>query len=376
MAGIYIHIPFCKQACNYCDFHFSTTLNKKSALVECLIKEIELRKDYLDNESISTIYFGGGTHSLLSQTELDSILNSVHKNFQIDDNAEITMEVNPDDISISKLEEFKKSSINRLSIGIQSFHDIDLQYMNRAHTSNEAIVAIRNAKQVGLENITIDLIYGVPTLSDEAWNHNLLTFASLDIPHLSAYCLTVESNTPLASLISKGKSDPVSDKKGKTHFEMLMNFMDENSYTQYEISNFCKTNHESKHNSSYWKNKKYLGIGPSAHSYNGNSREWNVSNNVKYINAISRGKVNNESEILTVTEAFNEYILTSLRTIWGVNLIHIQKHFDKEYVDHLTKEADIFIRSGEILTENNTLILSRKGKMMADSISSELFKLD
>ncbi|MCH7534265.1 MAG: radical SAM family heme chaperone HemW, partial [Bacteroidetes bacterium] len=300
MAGIYIHIPFCKQACSYCDFHYSTTLNRKTDMVNALVREIEIRKNYLNNEHVSTIYFGGGTPSLLNQFETDTIMEAINVHFEIKNDAEITMEVNPDDIKATKLKELKSSNINRLSIGVQSFHNEDLEFMNRAHNSEEAITSIKTAQDIGFNNITMDLIYGVQTLSDEAWQDNLETFLSLNLPHLSAYCLTVEPLTALSIAIQKGKCNPVSEEKGKVHFELLMNLMKEHGFIQYEISNFCKKDFESKHNSSYWNNEKYLGIGPSAHSYNKTSRQWNIANNIKYIIGIDNDDPDVKEETLSL----------------------------------------------------------------------------
>ncbi|NQY09628.1 MAG: radical SAM family heme chaperone HemW [Flavobacteriales bacterium] len=375
MAGIYLHIPFCKQACNYCDFHFSTTLNRKAELVNAIVKEIEQRKSYLENESISTIYFGGGTPSLLIQSELEKIIETVNKNFAVENDAEITIEVNPDDLNPQKLKDLKAASFNRLSIGVQSFHDADLKFMNRAHTATEAITSIKEAQNAGFSNITMDLIYGVQTLSNHDWGKNLDTFLSLNLPHLSSYCLTIEPQTALASAIKKGKCENISDVKGQEQFEFLMSVLEDNNFIQYEISNFCKEGFESKHNSAYWKNKKYLGIGPSAHSYNGNSRQWNISNNVKYIEGIKNNSLNYQDEILTQNEQFNEYVMTSLRTIWGINLEHVQQHFGESFEQHLNLITSSLITSQNIKKEGSILTLTQKGKLIADGISSELFIL-
>ena len=291
MAGIYLHIPFCKQACHYCDFHFSTSMKMKDDFVNALRKEIAMQKDYLKGEPVETIYFGGGTPSLLSYEELMMLLEEVHKHYALIDHPEITLEANPDDLTPKKLKELQRTSVNRLSIGTQSFHAEDLQFMNRAHTSEEAIACIKNAQDADFENLTIDLIYGTPTLSDEGWIKNLETAYSLDIPHLSCYCLTVETKTALADFIRKGKAQDVDEKKSSKHFELLLNEMKKHHYEQYEISNFCKDNKYSKHNSSYWLGMKYLGLGPSAHSYNGTTRQWNVSNNAKYIKSINENHI-------------------------------------------------------------------------------------
>ena len=287
MAGIYIHIPFCKQAFNYCDFHFSTSMKMKVDLVKAIIQEIELRKDVFANKFISSIYFGGGTPSLLSKEELDMIFEKLYKSFTIDADAEITLEANPDDLTFEKIQQLKDSPVNRLSIGVQSFRDEDLKYMNRVHTAIEALNSIKMAQDAGFQNITIDLIYGTPGMSNEDWKYNLRKSFALNLSHISSYALTVEEKTPLYYQILKKNIAPVDEQQSADQFKILMDEMLRYGYEQYEISNFCKDNSYSKHNSSYWKKDHYLGLGPSAHSYFGNSRLWNVSNNVKYIKALS-----------------------------------------------------------------------------------------
>ncbi len=373
MAGIYIHIPFCKQACNYCDFHFSTSLKNKDGFLIALKKEIELQKDYLSNETISTIYFGGGTPSLLSETELMSVFEMLHREFVIAPTAEITLEANPDDITKEKINELKHTPVNRLSMGIQSFFDEDLKLMNRAHTSKEAETAVKLSQDKGFENITIDLIYGIPTLSNQNWKHNLNTTFDLDVKHISAYCLTVEPKTALAHQIKTGKISNVDEQQSSEHFEMMLEEMNTHGFTQYEISNFCKPGFHSKHNSSYWLKENYLGLGPSAHSFNGTSRQWNISNNPLYIQALLKGEMNFEKEELTSNQRYNEYVLTSLRTMWGSDLGYIEKVFGIPYLTHCMAEARPYLESKKLLLKENKLFLSDQGKLFADKIASDLF---
>ncbi len=377
MAGIYIHIPFCKQACNYCDFHFSTSLMNKDAFMKALFKEIEIQKNYFPSSTeVSTVYLGGGTPSLLSKFDLLDIINAVKLNFNILPNAEITLEANPDDLTSEKIKELKESPINRLSIGIQSFYDEDLRFMNRAHSATEALNAVKLAQDNGFENITIDLIYGTPTLTHHKWRNNLQIAFALNIKHISAYCLTVEPKTMLAHQIKTGITKNVDEQQSAEQFEILVDAMHANDFVQYEISNFCKDGFYSKHNSNYWLKENYLGLGPSAHSYNGSSRQWNISNNALYIKSLENGELNFEKEELTKEQRYNEYILTSLRTIWGADLTIIEQQFGKEYLNHCLSEADKYIRSESILNEENKLFLTDKGKLFADKISSELFKIE
>jgi oxygen-independent coproporphyrinogen-3 oxidase len=377
MAGIYIHIPFCKQACNYCDFHFSTSLKNKDAFIKALFKEIEIQKNYFPpSTQVSTVYLGGGTPSLLSKLDLFDIFNAIKLNFNILPNAEITLEANPDDLTLEKIKELKETPINRLSIGIQSFYDEDLRFMNRAHSASEALNALKLAKDNGFENITIDLIYGTPSLTHHKWRNNLQIAFALNIKHISAYCLTVEPKTVLDHQIKKGLTKNVDEQHSAEQFEILIDAMHANDFVQYEISNFCKDGFYSKHNSNYWLKGNYLGLGPSAHSYNGKSRQWNISNNALYINSLEKGELNFENEELTKEQRYNEYILTSLRTIWGVDLHSIEQQFGKDYLKHCLLEADKYIRSESIINEENKLFLTDKGKLFADKISCELFKTE
>lgn len=373
MAGIYIHIPFCKQACNYCDFHFSTSLRNKDAFLNALKKEIVIQKEYLGAEKISTIYLGGGTPSLLEHSELMQIFETLYKHFKIAEDVEITLEANPDDLTIKKINELKTTPVNRFSIGIQSFYDEDLALMNRAHNSHEALDAVRNAQDSGFENITIDLIYGIPTLTEHKWRNNLQIVFALDVKHISAYCLTVEPKTALAHAVKAGKIKNVDEEQSAKQFEVMLAGMKGNNFIQYEISNFCKEGFYSKHNSNYWRKEKYLGLGPSAHSYNGLSRQWNISNNALYIQSLENDKLNFEKEELSPAQRYNEYVMTSLRTIWGTDLDYITKQFGNQFYEGCRKEAAKYIQSGALIHQENKLFLTDKGKLIADRIASDLF---
>ena len=364
MAGIYIHIPFCKQACHYCNFHFATSLHYKNDLVAALLKEISLQKEYLEGESVETIYFGGGTPSLCTSQELKSIVETIKSVLNVINDAEITLEANPDDISDEMLAGWKEIGINRLSIGVQSFFEEDLKWMNRAHTAQQAIDTLQLAKK-HFDNITIDLIYGTPQLTNEKWEQNVKTAVSLNIPHLSCYALTVENRTPLDKMIRQNKSPDINPDKQSEQFLLLMQWLEEAGYEHYEISNFARPGWRSRHNSSYWQGKKYLGLGPSAHSFNGISRQWNISNNNIYIESIKKGIIPLEIEILTETQKLNEYIMTSLRTAGGLSL----DITGKEMIDKSQK----FIAAGLMKLENNSLVLTREGKLLADGIAAELF---
>lgn len=383
MAGLYIHIPFCKQACHYCDFHFSTSLQNKDAFLTALKKEIILQKEYFSNSlsfpqgdgrgEVSTIYFGGGTPSLLSKNELNEIFDCLHNNFKINPDAEMTLEANPDDLTEEKIIELKSTPVNRLSIGIQSFYDEDLKLMNRAHTAEESIRAVKLAQENGFNNITIDLIYGIPGLTNHRWRNNLQIAFALNVNHISAYCLTVEPKTALAHQIKMGSVKNVDEQNGSEQFEIMLDAMHQNDFIQYEISNFCRNGAFSKHNSNYWKKENYLGLGPSAHSFNGATRQWNVSNNALYIQSIEKGELNFEKEILSAEQRYNEYVMTSLRTIWGVDLEYLEQNFGKEILDYCLEEVEKYIKSERVIAEENILYLSDKGKLIADKIASDLF---
>ena len=339
MSGIYIHIPFCKQACFYCDFHFSTSLKKKDELISSLIHEIELRKNELNNEVIETIYFGGGTPSMLYQFEIDSIINAVYENHKVILNPEITLEANPDDLTKRKIIELSKSRINRLSIGIQSFFEDDLKLMNRAHNAEEAVRCLSEATHY-FKNISVDLIYGIPGLSNKQWKKNIDMVLSSGITHISSYALTVEPKTALESLIKKGMIEDVSDMQAQEQFYILIEELSKHNFIHYELSNFAKDGAFSINNSSYWQGKSYLGVGPSAHSFNGKQRSWNVKNNSKYMSAIQQNKLPIEREILSITDQYNEYVMTGLRTIWGVSLEKVSQEFGKEYHTYLLVQSE------------------------------------
>lgn len=373
MAGIYIHIPFCKQACHYCDFHFSTSSKNKEAFLAALKKEILIRQNYLDNEPVSTVYFGGGTPSLLGYDELMTIFEELHSHHNIASGAEITLEANPDDLTLHKIKELKRTPVNRLSIGIQSFYDSDLKWMNRAHNSTHATESVKIAAGEGFENISIDLIYGLPALSKEQWKKNIEHALSLPVQHISAYCLTVEPRTALAHFIRKGQSENINETQGAEHFKILMELLSANHFIQYEISNFCKEGFISKHNSSYWLGKKYLGLGPSAHSYDGSSRQWNVSNNAGYIRSLENNQPDCEKETLTAADKYNEYVMLSLRTMWGTDLNFIKNNFPETYSSHLLKEVQPYTNSGSVACTNDKLLLTEAGKLLADRIASDLF---
>ncbi|QIH39213.1 radical SAM family heme chaperone HemW [Flavobacterium sp. Sr18] len=375
MSGIYIHIPFCKQACHYCDFHFSTSMKKKEEMVLAIAKEIQIRKSEFENQEVETIYFGGGTPSVLSSEEINFLIAAVYSNYSVIENPEITLEANPDDLSSERIIELSKSKINRLSIGIQSFFEDDLQLMNRAHNSAEAKKCLEEATKY-FDNISLDLIYGIPRMSNEKWKQNIETALSFGIPHISSYALTVEPKTALNKLIQTGKIAAPKDEVAQAHFAILVETLETNDFIHYELSNFGKENYFSKNNSAYWLGKKYIGIGPSAHSYDGISRSWNVSNNSLYIKSIQENKLPNETEILSITDRYNEYVMTGLRTIWGVSLDRIETEFGIIYLEYLNKQSQKFIGDDLVFIENNILKPTPKGKFLADGIASDLFYLN
>ena len=375
MSGIYIHIPFCKQACHYCDFHFSTSMKKKDEMVLAIAKELRLRKNESENEIIETIYFGGGTPSVLTTEEINFLIAAVYANYAVAENPEITLEANPDDLSSERIIEWSKSKINRLSIGIQSFFEEDLQLMNRAHNSVEAKKCLEEATQY-FDNISLDLIYGIPGMSNEKWKQNIETALRFGIPHISSYALTVEPKTALNKLIQTGKVAKPNDEVAQEHFAVLVATLEANDFIHYELSNFGKENYFSKNNSAYWLGKKYIGVGPSAHSYNGISRSWNVSNNSIYLKSIRENIVPHEMEILSITDRYNEYVMTGLRTIWGVSLERIGTEFGGEYLNHLNKQTRKFLNDGLLCIENGILKTTPKGKFLTDGIASDLFFLN
>jgi len=373
LASIYIHIPYCKQACTYCDFHFKIAQKDKIEMLKSIEKEIIERARYLNQQKIRSIYFGGGTPSILDDIDFKKILSQIGKNYSIADNAEITLECNPDDLDEKKLTSLKNLGINRLSIGIQSFDDADLKFMNRSHNASEAENCIHLAKMVGFKNITIDLIYGLPNQTLSKWEENLSKMFALNIQHFSPYALTVEKKTALNHLVETKKVSLPNDEKIVEQFNFLQEKAKENNFIHYEISNFGKEGYFSNHNSSYWKSQYYLGIGPSAHSFNGKSRRWNVSSNKKYIEGISNKTTYFETEILSTEQQYNEYVLTSLRTIWGADSAIIQNKFGAEIHAHFLKEIEKWISKKYILSEENIITLTQKGKAFADAIASDLF---
>lgn len=375
MSGIYIHIPFCKQACHYCDFHFSTSLKKKDQLVFALVKELELRKDEFENQTVDTIYFGGGTPSLLSVDQLDLLIDSIHKNYKVSSKPEITLEANPDDLSLDNFKALSQSAINRLSIGVQSFFETDLKLMNRAHNADEAKQCLEEATKY-FDNISIDLIYGIPGLTHDNWIQNIETALSYNIPHISSYALTVEPKTALASFIKKGIMEPVDDDLSQEQFHILIEKLDSKGFVHYELSNFGKPDYFSKNNSAYWQGKSYLGIGPSAHSFNGKERSWNIRNNVKYIKAIEEGILPIEVETLSKTDKYNEYVMTGLRTIWGVSVKKVEYDFGIMFKKYLFEQAQKHIEQDLLYLENDKLLVTKKGKFLSDGIASDLFKIN
>ena len=375
MAGIYLHIPFCKQACNYCDFHFSTSLKMKASFVDALVAEIELRKSVFDQQTINSIYFGGGTPSLLSEKDLNRIFETLFTSFRVSPLAEITLEANPDDLSLEKIKVLKNTPINRLSIGIQSFRDEDLRFMKRAHNAKEALSSIKNCKQAGFTNLTIDLIYGTPGMDSSAWLENLNIAFDLDIPHISSYALTVEPNTELHHQVLHQKVSNVDENQSAAQFELLTSQMKRNGYEQYEISNFCKPGAYSKHNSSYWKKDMYLGLGPSAHSFYDNKRLWNVSNNTKYVKSLAQNLLPLQEEVLSLEDRYNEYVMTSLRTKWGCSIAEIENNFSSELAVYFRNEIELYVSTENVLVKKEVYYLSEKGKLLADKIASDLFKV-
>ena len=382
MSGLYLHIPFCKQACHYCNFHFSTSLKHKEPLLDAMLGEMEQQKDYLGGKKLNSIYFGGGTPSILSEKDLNHIFEKIYQLFEVAEGAEITLEANPDDLDTAKIKALQQLPVNRLSIGVQSFFEEDLTFWNRAHNAKEAISCIEEAQAAGFENLTVDLIYGSPTTSDERWMANVEQLLKFEIPHLSCYALTVEEKTALAHFVKTGKAKPPKDEHAARQFNTLMEIMKTNGYDHYEISNFAKPDFYAVHNSSYWKGENYLGIGPAAHSFNGTSRQWNIANNANYIKAINALQQKDgpfkskyplfEKETLTTIQQYNEYVMTGLRTIWGCSFDKLE-NFGQAFKSYLQEKANPWIQSGHILQGKDSFMLSPKGKLLADKISVDLF---
>ena len=380
MSGIYLHIPFCKQACHYCDFHFSVSLAKKGDLVKAIVTELELRKNEIKTP-IETIYLGGGTPSLLSVAELKLLIDTIYKHYNVIATPEITLEANPDDLTQLSagnnttetiFEHYRKIGINRLSIGVQSFYEDDLKFMNRAHNADEAVNCLSEATRY-FDNITIDLIYGVPNMSNEKWLRNIEKALSFGVNHISSYALTVEPKTAFANFIKKGTMDAPKDEVAHEHFQLLVSTLKQHGFTHYELSNFGKPNYFSKHNTSYWLGKSYLGVGPSAHSFNGAERAWNVANNSKYIKAIKAKELPITREILTINDRFNEYIMTGLRTIFGVSLDMVKTEFGVDTHQLLLKSSQKYIDQNLLVVKGQTLSTTEKGKFLCDGIASDLF---
>ncbi|MGN0019780.1 MAG: radical SAM family heme chaperone HemW [Sphingobacterium hotanense] len=371
---IYFHIPFCKQACYYCDFHFSTSMQYKDEMLQAMHKELSIRSNYLENKTINSIYFGGGTPSTLTADEIERLIGKVAKHYEIAPDAEITLEANPDDLDKNKVNALRQTAINRFSIGIQSFYEEDLRWMNRAHNAEEAKSAIMRVQDAGFENITCDLIYGYPLLTDQKWTANMQQLIDFQIPHISSYAMTVEKKTALDHLIKKGKTAPINEAQSAEQMLMLISHLTDNGYEQYEISNFAKPGKHAIHNSNYWKGKHYLGIGPSAHSFNGVSRSWNIANNALYTKQLFQNELALETEKLSLDDQFNEYVMTSLRTKWGVDFEYLKNNFDSDYLSYLKKEADIYLKQEDLLLKDEQyLVLTASGKLIADQIASDLF---
>ncbi len=380
LSGVYIHIPFCKQACHYCNFHFSTSLRYKNDLIESLVKEITITP-YFDkspgnaeiNKQIDTVYFGGGTPSMLNADELELIFDTLQKKFIISSNAEITLEANPDDINVKKLGEWKRIGVNRLSVGVQSFNEDELRWMNRAHNATDSLRCIEEISTQGFTNFSVDLIYGSPLLSNDAWKRNVEMIIEKKIPHISCYALTVEPKTPLDKMIRLHKTVPVDHEKQADQFLLLMNWMKEAGYEHYEISNYALPGMRSQHNSSYWSGKNYYGFGPSAHSFDGKNRRWNVANNAVYIKSLQNNSILFEEEILTPVQQLNEYIMTSLRTMEGLDLMKVNDEFGTQYKEELVVKSNKFLLNKRLSAKHTSLILTTEGKLFADGIAADLF---
>jgi len=373
---IYIHIPFCKQKCSYCNFHFSTSLNFKDEMLDAMKKEIFLRKDELQNKTLQSLYFGGGTPSVLSADEIKSLIDEVLRYFNFKNDIEITLEANPDDLDKNFLKGLSDSPVNRLSIGTQSFFDEDLKLMNRAHNASEAEGSIKRAQDFGFENLSIDLIYGSPTSNLEIWKENLNKTVALEIPHISSYALTVEPKTALENWVAKGKVLNPKEEEQNREFYYMIDFLKDHGFEHYEVSNFAKPGFYSRHNSSYWKYQEYLGIGPSAHSYNGTDvRSWNLANNQQYIKKLNSNILAKETEILSQQDQFNEMIMIGLRTVWGVDLDSLNQKFSENILERFNKEIQNKMEEGILKIDNNHLKIPEKHWFMADGIASDLFQV-
>ena len=372
MAGIYIHIPFCKKLCSYCDFYHLTDLTNSRLFIDAVVREAEMRKGYLSNDKVSTVYFGGGTPSILPPDDLKEIYSAIRSSYDICDNSEVTIEVNPDDVTNELLSAYRNIGINRISIGIQSWRNDDLRLLNRRHNASQAALSIEEAIKAGFGNISVDLIYGIPGMTLKDWSSNIEITLGFDIKHLSAYHLTFEKGTALSRMKEKGLVSEVDEEESNSQFHLLLERTQAAGLIQYEISNFGKKDFFSIHNSNYWKQVNYIGLGPSAHSFNGYSRQWNTRDLKTYFDGIFSGNLSYEREELDTKTRFNEYIMTSLRTMWGIDLDYVEKTFDKEGYDYLTNLAGKFINYGLMNQDKNTLVLTNQGKMISDNIISEL----
>jgi len=373
LAGIYIHIPFCKQACSYCDFHFSTSLKLKDDFLKALDREIDLRGSLLNEQVIETIYFGGGTPSILSSAEIEGILAALDKRMLLDKVTEITLEANPDDVSYDKFRAFQKAGINRLSLGIQSFHEEDLRYMHRAHTSQEGIQALEIIDALGYKTISVDLIYGSPTTTDEMLVNNVELVTNFsNVNHLSAYALTVEDQTPLKALIKRGMKKEVNEEQQVRQFYLLKSELEKRSFVHYEISNYGKDGQVSRHNTSYWFHEPYLGLGPSAHSFLNHRRLQNIANNKKYIDLLNKKEVPCFEEILSPTNKYNEYVLIALRTMWGIDVNHIHHTFP-QFESYFMNQMSKLLDDGQLFKVDNHVKLSKESLIYADLVAMSLF---
>ncbi|MEE4214726.1 MAG: radical SAM family heme chaperone HemW [Bacteroidales bacterium] len=372
MAGIYIHIPFCKKKCHYCDFYKTLDTGMAENFIRALVKEMILQKDYLENKKVKTIYLGGGTPSVLTAAQVREILEKLGAAFDIAEDAEITMEVNPDDISRVYARDLKQAGINRISLGIQSWNNDILAFLNRRHTADEAEQALKDIMASGIDNISVDLIYGIPGLQTGQWKDELQKTVNLDIKHISAYHLTVEEDTMLGKMKKSGNFKEISEEESEKQFNMLIDICRKNAFVQYEISNFCKDEWYSVHNTNYWKQEAYLGLGPSAHSYDGESRQWNVADLQAYLRSIEKDTVPFTVEVLTQKDKYNEYIMTSLRTMWGINIDMVEEKINKESRDYLNNLATRFVKYGMMTRKGNQLMLTDQGRMISDNIISEL----
>jgi len=375
VSGIYIHIPFCKKACHYCDFHFSTSFKHKDQMINSLKHEILIRNRELKHEKIESIYFGGGTPSVLNIREINSLIETVYDNYLVNDSVEITLEANPDDLTDEKILELFNSKVNRLSIGVQSFFEKDLKLMNRSHTRNQAMNCIKSAGKY-FDNISVDLIYGIPGLDNSRWKENIEILISHNISHISAYALTVEPKTALKKYIDNGIIAPIDDSQSQEQFHILLDVLEDHNYENYELSNFAKNNLYSVNNSAYWTRKKYIGIGPSAHSFNGNNRFWNIKNNLKYIESIKNNIIPNEKEVLSAIDKFNEMVMFGLRTSKGISFTDIENEFGSIYKNKLINNSQNHIANELLLIKNDFLYITRKGKFLSDGIASDLFMLN